>query len=236
MNITRETIKSTLRTIMAEETEYQTFFKKALEKAGKSIPSMSDEEKKEFFNKIDAAWNARGEKNEELHGNQHKLDVDGDGEIEASDLAKLRAKKDESVNEATTKKIVIKVSELGKYDSYRDLFNRAWHLFVLRYVKQNNIKFKNFTEADYIVKKELKIPSSESRHYEDAARYLEDKGILVLKESVNEEDDLDIGHTDDEPNMLKSTALELAQYGAKLVEKLDQYDNMPQEVDFPNWW
>ena len=102
MNITRETIKSTLRTIMAEETEYQTFFKKALEKAGKSIPSMSDEEKKEFFNKIDAAWNAKGEKNEELTGNQHKLDVDGDGEIEASDLAALRAgkKKEESIEES----------------------------------------------------------------------------------------------------------------------------------------
>lgn len=64
MNITRENIKETLRNIMAEESEYQTFFKKALEKAGKSIPSMSDEEKKEFFNKIDAAWNAKGEKNE----------------------------------------------------------------------------------------------------------------------------------------------------------------------------
>ena len=102
MNITRETIKNTLRTVMAEETEYQTFFKKALEKAGKSIPSMSDEEKKEFFNKIDAAWNAKGEKNEELKGDQHKLDVDGDGEIEASDLAALRAgkKKEESVNES----------------------------------------------------------------------------------------------------------------------------------------
>ena len=91
MSITKETFKSTLRTIMKEESEYQTFFKKALEKSGKSIPSMSDEEKKEFFNKIDAAWNAKGEKNEELTGNQHKLDVDGDGEIEASDLAALRA-------------------------------------------------------------------------------------------------------------------------------------------------
>ena len=102
MNITKETIKDTLRTVMAEETEYQIFFKKALEKAGKSIPSMSDEEKKEFFNKIDAAWNAKGEKNEDLKGNQHKLDVDGDGEIEASDLAALRAgkKKEESVNES----------------------------------------------------------------------------------------------------------------------------------------
>ena len=102
MNITRENIKETLRTIMAEESEYQSFFKKALEKAGKSIPSMSDEEKKEFFNKIDAAWNAKGEKNEELKGNQHKLDIDGDGEIEASDLAALRAgkKKEESIEES----------------------------------------------------------------------------------------------------------------------------------------
>ena len=87
---------------MKEESEYQTFFKKALEKAGKSIPSMSDDEKKAFFDKIDAAWNAKGEKNEDLKGDQHKLDVDGDGEIEASDLAALRAgkKKEESVNES----------------------------------------------------------------------------------------------------------------------------------------
>ena len=127
MSITRETIKSTLRSIMAEESEYQTFFKKALEKAGKSIPSMSDEEKKEFFNKIDAAWNAKGEKNEELKGNQHKLDVDGDGEIEASDLAALRAgkKKEESVNEAPiffNKQFRQATSDLAKSKSEKDSF------------------------------------------------------------------------------------------------------------------
>jgi hypothetical protein len=49
---------------MVEEAEYQAFFKKALEKAGKSINSMSDDEKKAFFNKIDSAWNGKGEKNE----------------------------------------------------------------------------------------------------------------------------------------------------------------------------
>jgi len=101
MSITKEQLKETLRNIMKEESDYQAFFKAALEKAGKSIPSMSDEEKKAFFNKIDAAWDGKGEKNEELTGNQHKLDIDGDGEIEASDLAALRAgeKKEESVNE-----------------------------------------------------------------------------------------------------------------------------------------
>jgi hypothetical protein len=64
MNITKETIKETLKTIMAEEANYKVFFKKALEKAGKAIPSMSDDEKKAFFNKIDKAWDAKGEKNE----------------------------------------------------------------------------------------------------------------------------------------------------------------------------
>lgn len=36
---------------------------------------------------------------EELKGNQHKLDVDQDGEIEAEDLAKLRAKKKKKAND-----------------------------------------------------------------------------------------------------------------------------------------
>jgi hypothetical protein len=65
MKITREQLKETLRTIMKEEAEYQQFFKKALEKAGKSITDMSDEEKKDFFNKIDSAWDGKGEKKNE---------------------------------------------------------------------------------------------------------------------------------------------------------------------------
>ena len=102
MKITRESFKNIVREVMTEESEYQEFFKRALEKTGKSIPDMSDEEKKAFFNKIDSAWQGKGEKNEELVGKQHKLDVDGDGEIEASDLSALRAGKkvDESINEA----------------------------------------------------------------------------------------------------------------------------------------
>ena len=76
MKITREQLKGIVREAMIEENEYQEFFKKALEKAGKSIPQMSDEEKKAFFNKIDATWKCRGEKKEqvsELTAAQKKL-------------------------------------------------------------------------------------------------------------------------------------------------------------------
>jgi hypothetical protein len=63
--ITKTRLKELVKEVMVEEADYQAFFKKALEKAGKSINSMSDDEKKAFFNKVDAAWNGKGEKNED---------------------------------------------------------------------------------------------------------------------------------------------------------------------------
>ena len=64
MKITKERLKEIIKDVLREETEYQKFFKKALENSGKSIPQMSDDEKKAFFNKIDAAWKGKGEKKE----------------------------------------------------------------------------------------------------------------------------------------------------------------------------
>ena len=62
MKISRNRLKEIVKEVMVEESEYQAFFKKALEKAGKSITQMSDEEKKAFFNKIDTAWAGKSEK------------------------------------------------------------------------------------------------------------------------------------------------------------------------------
>ena len=49
-------------------------------------------------------------------------------------------------------------------------------------------------------------------------------------------EDLDIGHIDDEAGMLKQTAFEIAEYAAKLYKLLKSYEDMPGEIDFPNWW
>jgi hypothetical protein len=65
-SITKSRLKELVKEVMVEENEYQAFFAKALEKAGKGINDMSDEEKKAFFNKIDTAWNGKGEKNESV--------------------------------------------------------------------------------------------------------------------------------------------------------------------------
>jgi hypothetical protein len=100
-------LKELVKQVVREEEDYQQLFKHMLDKSGKSIPSMSDDDKKKFFNAVDTAYKAKSEGrltgyNENLPGNQEKLDTDKDGEIEASDLAKLRAKS-ESINEEEIK-------------------------------------------------------------------------------------------------------------------------------------
>ena len=100
MKITREALKNIVKETMIEESEYQEFFKRALEKAGKSIPSMSDEEKKAFFNKIEKTWKGRGAKKEqvsELTDAQKKLPPALQKAIEKKD--KKKDKVEESINE-----------------------------------------------------------------------------------------------------------------------------------------
>tara|TARA_B100001939_G_C16675068_1_gene501932 strand:- start:34 stop:678 length:645 start_codon:yes stop_codon:yes gene_type:complete len=53
-----------------KDNAYQQMFKKELEKAGKGIGSMSDQEKKDFFNKIDKKYKA---KNEDLNKDDEKV-------------------------------------------------------------------------------------------------------------------------------------------------------------------
>ena len=77
MKITREHLKNIVREAMIEESEYQEFFKRALEKAGKSIPSMSDEEKKKFFNHIEKTWKGKGKKNERFGRGEDGIDRQG---------------------------------------------------------------------------------------------------------------------------------------------------------------
>ena len=49
-------------------------------------------------------------------------------------------------------------------------------------------------------------------------------------------EDLDVGHQDDEPAMLKSDVYRIAKMAAMLYKELDKYDQDSQEVDFPHWW
>ena len=50
------------------------------------------------------------------------------------------------------------------------------------------------------------------------------------------EGDLDVGHQDDEPRMIKKDIYNMGKYAMEIYKKLDRYDDMGGEVDFPHWW
>jgi hypothetical protein len=49
-------------------------------------------------------------------------------------------------------------------------------------------------------------------------------------------EDLDVGHEDDEPGMLKNELLRAAKMAVMLYKKVDAYEKQAEEVDFPQWW
>ena len=59
-----------------------------------------------------------------------------------------------------------------------------------------------------------------------------EKGII--DEPISE--DLDLGHTDNEPHMLKGDLYRIGKYAMELYKMVDKFDKMDSEVDFPHWW
>ena len=62
------------------------------------------------------------------------------------------------------------------------------------------------------------------------ADVLKGRGVKLKNE------DLDVGHQDDEPAMLKKDVYRIAKMASMLYKQLHQYDQMQKEVDFPHWW
>ena len=60
------------------------------------------------------------------------------------------------------------------------------------------------------------------------------KGPVVPGDEVTAED-IDLGHEDDEPHMIKSELYKIAKYSLELYKMVDQFEGKG-EVDFPAWW
>jgi len=61
------------------------------------------------------------------------------------------------------------------------------------------------------------------------------KADILKARGVELEEDLDLGHEDNEPHMIKSELYRIGKYAMELYKMVDQFEG-PQEVDFPGWW
>ena len=55
----------------------------------------------------------------------------------------------------------------------------------------------------------------------------------IFSDTLNE--DMDLGHEDDEPHMLKADLYRIGKYAMELYKMVDQFEGKG-EVDFPHWW
>jgi len=72
--------------------------------------------------------------------------------------------------------------------------------------------------------------------HKDGKLVIDDHTILYAtgKPKVNE--DVDLGHVDNEPHMLKADLYRIGKYAMELYKILDGFDDGETEFDFPHWW
>jgi hypothetical protein len=85
-------------------------------------------------------------------------------------------------------------------------------------------------------KKSTAFTSQYDDKFDDKRKNLPD-GLQksILKKQGELDEDLDLGHTDDEPHMLKADLYRIGKYAMELYKMVDQFEG-EQEVDFPHWW
>ena len=146
-----------------------------------------------------------------------KRDVDGDGDIDSDDYMaaknaaiKKAMAKNENITEATDIEVVDILAELlFKLSDGNTTARQA----AFEVAKERGVSFNLILQQ-----------------YQKKGGELQDIDFETLKE------DLDVGHQDDEPNMLKKTLYRSAKMASMLYKELDKFDKFPTEVDFPNWW
>jgi len=99
---------------------------------------------------------------------------------------------------------------------------------VMNEVKKLREKFASKAQQRYMY-------ATDPKNAEKLASKMTKKDFKKLPEKVKE-GDLDVGHQDDEPHMLKKDIYNMGKYAMEIYKKLDRYDDMEGEVDFPHWW
>jgi len=156
---------------------------------------------------------------EEKKGKDH----DGDGDIDSDDYL---AAKDKAIKKAMKTEM--------SHDSAKDMEGNTLMIGDTIQVHSSDKMFEIGIGPEGMVNLYEKGGNSVVEGGTDLFRKVIQSSKRVKHYYQNE--DMDIGHQDDEPDMLKQYAYDISVYAAKLYKQLNKYDQMEGEVDFPNWW
>jgi hypothetical protein len=125
----------------------------------------------------------------------------------------------------------------------------SWATYVKSLVNDIRLNgvgsYKNFSEDDFIADYEEYIGDKmmgedydpDQEHLDDEREDTDKFPFLINPDGtpMNVGEDLDLGHTDNEPHMLKGDLYRIGKYAMELYQMVDQFEGKG-EVDFPHWW
>jgi hypothetical protein len=138
-------------------------------------------------------------------------DLTGDGKVTKADILKARGV---DLKEGVTDEIEDYFSTMIQYQPEDAL---ALIMDLVRNDGKNWSEWMDNIQADIV----------------DTAGGDYEGDIRGYREELDE--DLDLGHTDNEPHMIKAELYRIGKYAMELYKMVDQFEG-PQEVDFPAWW
>ena len=106
---------------------------------------------------------------------------------------------------------------------------------IRKYAESTGIAFENLLNmvAEAKAKKKAKKDYDGDGKIESSEEEYKGSRDKAIKQATNE--DLDLGHQDNEPRMIKGELYQIAKQATELYKMIDAVDNMG-EVDFPHWW
>jgi len=93
---------------------------------------------------------------------------------------------------------------------------------------ENTDKIKEAVKAALMNEKKKSFPDLTGDGKVTQADILKGRGVEL-------DEDLDLGHEDNEPHMLKADLYKIGKYAMELYQMVDQFEGQG-EVDFPAWW
>lgn len=184
-----------------------------------------------------------------------KKDYDGDGEIESS----------EEEYKGSRDKAIKGVKEHGQYaDRISDVNADSTPIGedLDQHYTQDDIKpysdgqnYTDITDIENLTREQFAVLKQIIQDWGLTEYDLEDPTVLsdveeelsIRMQAVNDTDqsvinptepmneDIDLGHQDNEPRMIKGELYQIAKQATELYKVIDSLDNMG-EIDFPHWW
>ena len=115
------------------------------------------------------------------------------------------------------------ISELGRRTSVNDLFKA---------LDDEKFSKEQINDTDFLVDR---IDDIMDKIFHDVADNPKELAIRYQNKKNTISEDLDLGHQDNEPRMIKGELYQIAKQATELYKMIDAVDNMG-EVDFPHWW